>query len=82
MMNERPSFGVLVKATGLLIGVISSLGAFSLSESEVGDAWAELALDEAGVFWRTSFVGAISCSMPPAMENGWFSHTRHVNVGK
>ena len=82
MMNERPSFGTPVKAAGLQIGVTSSLGAFSMSESEVGDAWAELALDETEVFWWMLFVGAISCSMPPAMEKGWFSQTRHVNVGK
>ena len=82
MMNERPSFGTPVRVAGLQTGVTLSLGAFSISESEVGDAWAMLALDETEVFWWTLCAGAVSCSMPPAMEKGWFSQTRHVNVGK
>lgn len=50
MMKERPSLGVLVQADGLLVGVMSSLGAFSISESVVGNACVELALDETEVF--------------------------------
>lgn len=60
MMNERPSLGVLVYVVGLLVGVMSSLGAFSMSEGEVGDALAELALDETEVFWWTVFAAVVS----------------------
>lgn len=82
MMKERPSFGVLVKVAGLFVGVTESAGAFSMSESDVGEAWAELALDETEVFWWAALSAVLSCSMPPAIENGWFSQTRHVSVGK
>ena len=82
MMKERPSFGVLVGALGLFFGVTESAGAFSMSESEIGDAWAELALDETVVFWSAVLSAVVSCSMPPAIEKGWFSQTRPVSVGK
>ena len=81
-MKERPSFGVLVRVVGLLVGVTLRLGAFSISEVEVGDAWAELALDETEVFWWMVLSAVVSWSIPPAIEKGWFSQMRHVNVGK
>ena len=53
--------------------------------SGLGVAWAELALEEESMVFPSAAVlltGALWWRTPPAMEKGWFSHTRHVKVGK
>lgn len=72
-----------VGVVGVGVAVMVRLGVFSMSG--LGVAWAELALEEESMVFPSAAVlltGALWWRTPPAMEKGWFSHTRHVKVGK
>lgn len=67
---------------GVETGLMVRLGVFSMSG--LGAAWAELALEDDSMVFSSALSAAVGLwwRTPPAMENGWFSQTRHVKVGK